>query len=209
MGYIFLDESGDLGFSKNSSKWFLFTLALVSSPRSLEHITKKVWRTLRKKHQSLSELHAYHSDHATRRRMFTALSELEDLAIMCIVLNKQKVYIDLQNQKNYLYNYTANILLDRLCRNTHSAPDNKINLFVDRRDTKKKLRENFTKYLTDSMLSRGRGGFKVTLHSSIDNKSIQAVDFISWAIFRKYERGDYEFYEIIKSKIVEEKLLFT
>jgi hypothetical protein len=28
------------------------------------------------------------------------------------------------------------------------------------------------------------------------------------AIFRKYERGDYSYYELIKDKIVEERLLF-
>ncbi len=36
MTYIFLDESGDLGFSKKSSKWFLFTLVVVDDPRKLE-----------------------------------------------------------------------------------------------------------------------------------------------------------------------------
>jgi len=34
------------------------------------------------------------------------------------------------------------------------------------------------------------------------------VDFVSWAIFRKYEKGDFKFYEIIKNKIIDEKLLF-
>jgi len=38
---------------------------------------------------------------------------------------------------------------------------------------------------------------------------LQAVDFVSWAIFRKYERNDYEYYDVIKDKIVEEKLLFS
>lgn len=58
------------------------------------------------------------------------------------------------------------------------------------------------------MKKRREGSFAVELHSSHENKSLQAVDFISWAIFRKYERGDYEFYEIIKSKITDERLLF-
>lgn len=44
MAYIFLDKSGDLGFSKKSSKWFLFTIAIVSDPRLLEKVIKKVWK---------------------------------------------------------------------------------------------------------------------------------------------------------------------
>jgi hypothetical protein len=31
---------------------------------------------------------------------------------------------------------------------------------------------------------------------------------VSWAIFRKHERGDYEYYEDIKDKIIEEKIFF-
>ena len=58
------------------------------------------------------------------------------------------------------------------------------------------------------MKQRRDGHFSVVLNASHENKSLQAVDFISWAMFRKYEKSDYEYYEIIKNKIVEEKLLF-
>ncbi len=58
------------------------------------------------------------------------------------------------------------------------------------------------------MHGRGRKQFSIALHKSHENKSLQAVDFISWAIFRKYEKGDYEYYEMIKSKIIDERLLF-
>src|SRR3989344_9503504 len=114
MAYIFLDESGDLGFKKSSSKWFIFTIAMVSNPRTLERVIKKVWKPLKKKHKKLGELHAYHANDITRTRVLQKLNELDDLKVLCIILNKKKVHIDLQNQKNYLYNYTANILLDRL-----------------------------------------------------------------------------------------------
>lgn len=208
MAYIFLDESGDLGFKKTSSKWFLFAIAIINKPRTLERIVKNIWRQLKKKHKKLGELHAYHSDAATKTRILKRLNEVGDLKVLCVILNKAKVYVDLQNQKNYLYNYTANILLDRLHKNGTLAPDESIHLFIDRRDTKKRLRENFINYLTDSMKKRREGSFKIELHSSHENKSLQAVDFISWAIFRKYERNDYEFYEIIKDKITDERLIF-
>lgn len=208
MAYVFLDESGDLGFKDSSSKWFLFTIAITTNPRSLERVIKKVWRPLKKKHKKLGELHAYHSDDPTRTRVLKKISETEDVKVLCIVLNKEKVYVDLQNQKNYLYNYTANILLDRLHTSGMLGPIEPIHLFIDRKDTKKRLRENFISYLTNSMKKRRNGVFAVELHSSHENKSLQAVDFISWAIFRKYESGDYEFYEIVKDKISDEKLLF-
>lgn len=203
-----MDESGDLGFSKKSSKWFMFTLAITSDKRSLERVIKAVWKPLKKKHKKLGELHAYHATNVTRTRILQKLSEVEDLKVLCLILNKQKVYIDLQNQKNYLYNYTANILLDRL-HQKGVLKNGDIELYIDRKDTKKSLTENFISYLEKSMKNRKGNPMKVTLHTSHENKSIQAVDFISWSIFRKYERNDYEYYELIKEKIVDERLLFA
>jgi hypothetical protein len=207
--YIFMDESGDLGFGKRSSKWFIFTIAIVKDKRSLERVVRKIWKPLKKSHQQLGELHAYHATAVTKTRMLQKLSELEDLKVLCIVLNKQKVYVDLQNQKNYLYNYTANILLDRLHKKGVIDGEHDIELFIDRKDTKKSLRENFINYLDSAMSERKAGKLSISLHSSNENKSIQAVDFISWAIFRKYERGDFEYYELIKNKIEDERLLFA
>src|SRR3989344_8977427 len=138
--YIFLDESGDLGFSKKSSKWFLFALVLVHEERTLERVVKKVWKTVHKKHAHVGELHASHEKDVTRNRMLRMLAEVEDLKIMTIILNKEKVHIDLQNQKNYLYNFTANIILDRLIHKNILDGENGISLIVDRKDTKKNLK---------------------------------------------------------------------
>ena len=208
MAYIFLDESGDLGFKKTSSRWFIFTLAITNDQRALERVAKKVWRSLIKKHKHIGELHAFREKKLTIRKVLRLVAELPDIQILTIVLNKEKVYVDLQNQKNYLYNYAANILLNRVHTKDIVRVGDPIELFIDRKDTKKWLRDNFTNYLTDSMKKRRGGKFSVELHSSQDNKSLQVIDFISWAIFRKYERSDYEYYNIIKSKIVEESVLF-
>lgn len=208
MSYIFLDESGDLGFKKSSSKWFVFTVAIISEARGLERVIKKVWKPLKEKYKRLGELHAYHADDITRMRVLKKLNQVPDLKILCVILNKEKVYIDLQNQKNYLYNYTENILLDRLHSQKLVNENESMNLYIDRKDTKKKLRDNFINYLTQSMTNRTKAPFSIVLHTSHENKSLQAVDFISWAIFRKYERNDYEFYEVIKDKIIDERLLF-
>lgn len=208
MAHIFLDESGDLGFSKRSSKWFLFTLVVINDPLLLERVIKKARKSLKKKHKHIfSELHAYHCDDITRTRVLRALAEL-DIAVVTTLLNKEKVYVDLQNQKNYLYNYTANIILDRLMNSKLIDGEHHVSLVVDRKDTKKNLRNNFIAYITEGVSKKREGSFAMSLAASHDEKGLQAVDFISWAIFRKYEKGDFEFYEIIKNKIIDERLLF-
>jgi hypothetical protein len=207
--YIYMDESGDVGFGEKSSRWFLFTLIMTDDKRSLERIAKKVWRTIRKKHKHVGELHASKEKDQTRTRVLQMLKDEGDAKIMAIILNKKKVHVDLQAQKNFLYNYTANILLDRLINTKILNKDQQIHLIVDRKDTKKNLRENFISYITEAMHKRDHKKFKMDLFASHDDKCLQVVDFASWAIFRKYERGDFEFYEIIKDKIIDEKVLFA
>lgn len=208
MAYIFLDESGDLGFKETSSRWFLFTIAITDNRRALEKVIKHARKGLLKKHRRVSELHAYHADDSTRRRVLSDLAGIDDLKVFCTILNKRKVYVDLQNQKNYLYNYTANILLDRLHSKRLVDLYEPIHLCVDRKDTNKNIRKNFEQYIEQALRDRRGGAVSLESKASHDDKCLQAVDFLSWAIFRKYERGDFGYYEIIREKICEESLLF-
>ena len=106
MAYIFLDESGDLGFKPTSSNWFIFTIVLTNDHRRLEKCVKKTHRALSKKYKKVSELHAYHTQSAVKKKLLSDMAKLDDLKILCIVLNKKKVYIDLQNQN--ILDYFAN-----------------------------------------------------------------------------------------------------
>ncbi|MDZ7799084.1 MAG: DUF3800 domain-containing protein [Patescibacteria group bacterium] len=208
MTRIFLDESGDLGFSKRSSDWFIITMVITNYHRSVEKCVKKVHRGLKKKYKRVGELHAYHSDSMTKKRVLRNLSEIYDLNVLSIILNKKKVHIDLQNQKNYLYNYTANILLDRLNKKKVLPENRQINIYIDQKETNKFLKKNFLDDLRKSLAKWENKQFDIKIKPSHTEKCLQAVDFISWAIFRKYESNDYEFYEIIKNKIIGENLLF-
>lgn len=115
--YIFLDESGDLGFNprKKNSKYFAVTILFTSNKIPIEKIVKKIHQNLRKRVKRLSGgiLHCYKEKSATRIKLLTLLAQ-SDCSVMSIYLNKAKVYTQLQNEKHILYNYVANILLDRI-----------------------------------------------------------------------------------------------
>ena len=127
---------------------------------------------------------------------------------MTIYLNKLKVYTRLQDEKQILYNYVTNILLDRIITKKLVDKTKKIHLIASRRETNKFLNENFKNYLTNQARNNYRVDIKIEVKTPYEEKGLQAVDFISWAIFRKYEYGDDSYYNIIKEKIVEENSLF-
>lgn len=212
MSYIFLDESGDLGFDWNkskTSKYFIITALFTTKKTNLDKIVKKVFKSFSKKelkrHKSI--LHSYNELPKTRIKLLQMLS-LEDISVITICLNKKKVYVDLKNAKHILYNYVANILLDRIFTKKLIPLTAKIELIASRRETNRFLNLNFKSYLEQEAKQKHQLNLKVETKQPHEEKSLQIVDFICWAIFRKYEHSDMSYVDIIKSKIVQENSLF-
>jgi len=211
MAYIFLDESGDLGFNfskKRSSQYFVITLIVTEDKRPIEKIVKNTHRTLKKKHkQRGGTLHCYHEKPVTRLRLLRKLAE-KDIKIMTVYMNKKKVYTKLQEEKDVLYNYVTNILLDRICSKKLLPINKPICLIASRKETNKFLNLNFKNYLSNQIKNNHKIDVEVEIKTPYEEKSLQAVDFVSWSIFRKYEYQDGAYYEVFKSKIFEENILF-
>lgn len=152
-------------------------------------------------------LHAYHEKPVTRIRLLRCLAE-KDVSIVTIILNKRKVYTRLREEKAVLYNYVTNILLDRIFTRKLIPAAGKIELIAERRETNKFLNVNFKDYLERQVTNKHGVDMKVEIRTPFEEKSLQAVDFASWAIFRKYEQGDDYYYKVIKGIIVDENPLF-
>lgn len=212
MAYIFLDESGDLGFDfkkKGTSKFFVVTLLFLSDGTSaIEKAVKKTHAELAKKHKrQIGVLHAVNEKPITRQRLLKRIAE-KDCAVMTIYLNKKKVFTRLQDEKQVVYNYVTNILLDRIFTKKIVPPDKPIELIASRRETNKFLNENFKDYLTKQVRNNHKGSIKISIKTPDEEKGLQAVDFLSWSLFRKYEKGDDSYYNLFKSKVIEESPLF-
>ena len=83
-----------------------------------------------------------------------------------------------------------------------------IEFIASRRETNKFLNENFRDYLMRQVKNNHKGIIKISVKTPAEEKCLQAVDFLSWSFFRKYEKGDDSYYNIFKNKIVEESPLF-
>jgi len=211
MAYIFMDESGDLGFDRNKancSKNFLITFFICNNPSPFEKIVKKTFLSmpLDKQHRHCGTLHACHEHPKTKLKMYNLLQEKDDFSIMVIRLNKAKIYTDLQNEKNVLYNYITNILLDRIITKKLCNIKEPIYFIASQKDTNKYLNKVFIDYISSKV--ENRIDLNLEIKSSSKHKCLQLVDFLSWGIFQKYEHNDESYYEKIKNFIVEDYLLF-
>lgn len=209
MSYIFVDESGNLGFDfskRGTTKHFLITFLFTKNKKAIEKCVKKVHSGLRKKYKRIGVLHAYREESVTKRRLLSLLVE-KDCKIMTILLNKKKVYTKLQDEKPVLYNYVTNILLDRIFTKKLIKSDD-IKIIASRKETNKFLNQNFKAYLNSQLAKNHNLKVSISIKTPAEQKALQAVDFVSWAIFRKYEYEDDGYYNLIRSKIIEENPLF-
>jgi len=212
MAYILLDESGDLGFDftkKGTTKYFLITFLFCKNKRPIEKCVRKTHASLKKKYKKQGRaLHAYTEKPVIRQRLLKYISD-KDCSVLTICLNKNKVYTKLHEEKAVLYNYVTNILLDRIFTKGLIPIDNEITLIASKRETNVFFNENFKNYLKDKTANTHKVKLRVEIKTPFEEKALQAVDFVSWAIFRKYEYGDEFYYNIMKGKIIEENPLFA
>jgi len=209
--YIFLDESGDLGFDftkVKTSKYFVITCLFTEDKRQIEKVVKKTHSELTKViKRKVGTLHSVTESVKTRKRLLARLAATE-CKIMTICLDKKKVYSKLHDEKQVLYNYVVNILLDRIYTKKLVPIDKVVFLIASKRETNKFLNSNFKDYLENQVKNTHKTKLEISIKTPHEEKGLQAVDFASWAIFRKYEKGDASYYELLKSNIVEENSLF-
>lgn len=213
MGYIFLDESGDLGFDfekKKTSKYFIITFLFSKNKKILESIVKKIFKGFTKtelrSHAGI--LHAFKEQPKTRQKLLRMFSEKMAGDVIVITLNKKKVYTNLRDEKQILYNYVANILLDRVFTKKLIPPGETVEIIASRRETNKFLNANFKNYIENKTMSKHRSKIKIEIKSHASEKSLQIVDMLSWSIFRKYEYRDENYYRIFSNRIIEENPLY-
>lgn len=210
--YVYMDESGDLGFDFSKSKTsnhFVITLLFTDKPGSVEKIVQKIFRGFSqleiKNHHGV--LHAYKEKPITRQRVLKYLAG-KDVKILTIRLNKQNVYAKLKDEKHILYNYVVNILLDRMFSKKIVKPSDKVIFVASKRETNKFLNENFSMYINRSMKTKHDISLEIQIKTPAEDKCLQVVDICSWSFFRKYEHKDSTYYSIYKNLVIEENSLF-
>lgn len=203
MLYLYLDESGDLGFdffAKKPSKHFTVTVMLVQGVENRKRIAKAVKRTLKKKLSSPMERELKGSKQSIEvKRYFYRHIEPVPFELYALTLNKRRVYEHLAQKKDRVYNFIARKVLDVIPFENATV---RVGLVIDRSKSKKEIKE-FNDYLIRQLSGKiePRIPLDIDHHLSHEDLPLQAVDLFSWGIFRKYEKGDREWFDVFRGKI--------
>jgi len=207
INFVYLDESGDLGFSKGSSKYFVICFIAMDSKTNLM-LERKI-KTIKQKRKLRRSVEIKASDSSNSLRM-NVLSEICTLPIKIysITTNKQGVYENLRENTNILYNYITNLILIPYIE--QEKIDN-IRIIADLRINRISKGMRFGNYLKYKIFyEKGPCNKKLDIKylDSFSSNALQAVDYVAFAFFRKYERGQNKYYEILKERIIEDKNLY-
>lgn len=208
--YIFLDESGDLGFDFSKSKTsrhFVITLLVCHDKGAQDSFRRAVERTLKNKlnHKKNSsrrvvELKGTATTFAIKRYFYRQLPA-NDWKIYSVTLNKERVLEHLRTRagKKKLYNYLARFILEKVY-----FPEDvlQVSLVVDRCKNKEEVKD-FNQYVINQLeaLLPLNTQLKIDHLGSHESAGLQAVDMFCWGIARKDGRGDQEWYAVYQDKV--------
>jgi hypothetical protein len=201
--FLYVDESGDLGFdffAKHPSKFFTVSLLLVRGCEPNRALISAVKKTIRRKlpPRPDAELKGTRTSPEVKR-YFYKLAHHVPFEVYALTLNKRRVYDELQGKKDRVYNFIARLVLERVP--LHEATT-RIELTMDRCKNTDEI-AHFNGYILRQI--QGRIDPKVPLDirhpSSHEHRGLQAADLFSWGIFRWYERRDAEWRNVFKDKI--------
>jgi hypothetical protein len=203
MWYLYLDESGDLGFdffAKKPSKFFtvcILALQGVDNNRCLLAAVKKT--RLRKLSRSRSaEMKGSHMSLEMKRYFYNLVTDLP-FELYALTLNKRRVYDELTRRKDRVYNFIARNVLDHL---PIEQATTRVEFIIDKSKSKREIAD-FNGYITRQLEGRidPRVPLDIYHHRSAENAGLQVVDLFAWGIFRKYERADWAWYNVFREKI--------
>lgn len=208
--FIYLDESGDLGFDftkRNTTRKFVVTFLVCYSRPARKAFEKAVRRTLKnklnrgkKKTRIVTELKGTKTTLQVKQYFFRHVDN-NDWGIYTLALNKRRVNTDLRTKpgKEKLYNYLSNFLLQKLPLTNITGS---VELAADKRKNKAEIRD-FNQYLSRQLRDflPQRANLLIRHLSSAEAAGLQAADLFCWGVFRKYEHGDISWYDIFKDKI--------
>jgi tetrahydromethanopterin S-methyltransferase subunit G len=206
MAYIFLDESGDLGFNfkkKKTSRYFVVTLLYTERKEPLEKIVKKIFRGFRQtgKSHATNVIHAYKESRITNERILKHLNEL-DVEIHSVSIHKKNIPKSIRSDIHVLYRLIVSSLLCVLLDARQSITDEPIYIVVSQRETNKSLNKEFIESV-QKFLERYDKNISVTLASPAKEKGLQIVDAVSWSIYQKYEYGNTDYCDLISQRLNE------
>lgn len=201
--YLYLDESGNFG---SAGRYFTIAAIETNNPKPLQNVMKRTVLKAKKrfpKYAKMNEIKASHSSPIVKEYFLRKIVSKTNLSIRYVAMDKHFVRDELLDDENLLYNYLLKYLIVPVV--TKNNPS-RLAITLDKRSMKLKSENSFEDYI--NIILRFDMGYDldivVNYVESQNSYLIQAADFVSNAIYTRYEFGYEYFMNILMPKVVDE-----
>lgn len=211
MWYLYLDESGDLGFdfvNKKPSRFFTVCILATSQRESFLKIRQAVRKTIRRKlnkpkRNKIQELKGTNTTLAVKRYFYQQIEDVT-FGLYSMTLNKRRVYERLTYEKDRVYNFIARKVLDQI---PFEKASSRVQVVIDKSKSKPEIVE-FNNYIFQQLEARLDPKVSMNIDHLISHQDavLQATDLFTWGVFQKYERKNEEWYQVFKKKALFDEL---
>ena len=195
MSYIYIDESGDLGTKKGSSKYFIIAAIKVEDSKKLDKIIKKTRRDFKKKMLTSNEIKGGNLPYDLKIKILEKLKNI-DYEVFIIVFDKANRYKIGYGDNKKAYD----ILASRLAKLIKI--DKPTFIFIDKSKNKQKEIDDFNQIFLNHLNNIQKQPIKIEHADSMHYKGLQMADLISWSTFQNFENENPEFLDMVKNKVV-------
>ena len=203
--YIFLDEGGNFDFSSTGSKFFCLTCVSLYRPFILHpHLDAYKYDLIEHRivpRLNIEHFHCAYDNKHVRKRVFSMIADaIPENSVDSVIIEKRKTGPALQPAEKFYPKMIGYLL--RYAIEKASVDVGEVVVITDNLPVEKKRRaiEKAIKVVLADMLPTGIP-YRVMHHSSKAHYGLQIADYINWAIYRKWEMGDIDAFEIISKQI--------
>lgn len=208
--YLFLDEGGNFDFSEKGSKVLTMTATSVARDFLWEQPLLDLRYRLLEAGDDRQEFHASEDKQNIRNAVFDVIqAHIGEIEVHAVIVEKRKAHPSIQKIDEfyprmlkwllkYILTGFARRSIDQVIVITDEIPVNK----------KRKAVEKGIKTMIRADLPEGTA-FNIFHHDSSTSMGLQVVDYVNWAIYRKWNNGDKRSYDIISRAIRSEFDVFA
>ena len=208
--YIFLDESGDLNFSRNGSNYFILTSVTKTRPfEAFKALHDLRYDLLQQKIEAEEYFHASEDKQAVRDGVFKIIQAyLDRYTLDSVIIEKRKTGPALQHADRF-YSQMLGYLLRFVIRQYDLKTIDEVFVFAASLFSggKRKPAEKTVK-TTLSLMLPATVRYRLFHHSAKANLDLQIADYCCWAIYKKWSSQERRPYDIIQPAIRSEFDIF-
>jgi hypothetical protein len=196
--YVYADEAGDFEFARkpNVSKYYIICTVLLSDP-TYGHQLLDLRRDLIWKGDQVDDyFHATKDKQSVRDAVFDLIQKAP-IQIGATILEKSKAQTQIRHTNVRFYKYGWYFHLSGVASKIAANGDEI--LFTTASIGTKKGQATFTAAVNDVVQQKiQRCAYKTHFCPSMADPCLQIADYCTWAIQRKWERGDDRSYKLIE-----------